>query len=145
VTAVAAAASNLDAERTGLAEAFVGWLTDGVRPARLFADDVFCDLSVPHWRVQAEGADAVFAVREDDHRTDGPGEVRVEALDATSRGFLIQFEERWESAGQRWYCRELIHCIIRDGLISELSVSCTGDWDVALQRTHAAEVALLRP
>jgi hypothetical protein len=126
-----------------LADEFVHWLETGVRPGAMFSDDVFCDLSVPQWRIQAQGADEVFAIREGDHPFTGT--VRVEALDRTSRGFLLQFEERWAADGQDWYCRELIHCIVRDGRISELAIACTGDWDADVQRRHAEQVRLLRP
>jgi hypothetical protein len=104
---------------------------------------VFADLTVPQWRVQAQGTDATFHLREDEHPFQGS--VRVEALDSTSRGFLLQFEERWEAEGQRWYCRELIHCTVAGGRITELAISCTGDWDEAVQQRHADHVRLLRP
>ena len=38
-----------------------------------------------------------FRLREDSHPY--PGKVRVEGLDRTSRGFLLQFEERWQAEG----------------------------------------------
>lgn len=139
----AAAASRIDGEVDGLAREFVTWLETGVRPEALFGAEVFADLSVPHWRVQARGADAVFHLREDDHPF--VGTVRVEAVDRTARGFLIQFEERWVAEGQRWYCRELIHCVVSGGRISELAISCTGDWDEAVQKRHTEQVRLLRP
>jgi hypothetical protein len=125
-----------------LAQLLVTWLETGVRPEGIFAPDVFADLSVPHWRVQAEGVDATFHLREDSHPS--RGKVRIEALDRTSRGFLLQFEERWEAEGQQWYCRELIHCVVTDGWISELAIYCTGDWGEAVQRQHAEQVRLLR-
>jgi hypothetical protein len=81
-------------------------------------------------------------LREDDHPFQG--EVRVEALDRTARGFLIQFEERWAAGGQRWYCRELIHCMVSGGRITELAIYCTGDWDEAVQQRHAQQVRLIR-
>ncbi|KQW47273.1 hypothetical protein ASC77_12375 [Nocardioides sp. Root1257] len=137
------AAADLGEVATTLAARFVTWLETGERPPDLFADDVFADLTVPHWRVQAEGVDAVFHLREDEHPF--PGTVRVEALDRTSRGFLLQFEERWRDGGQDWYCRELIHAVVTDGRISELAISCTGDWDEERQRLHADQVRLLRP
>ncbi len=126
-----------------LAQLVVTWLETGIRPEGMFAQDVFVDLTVPHWRMQDEGVDGAFRVREDDHPQ--PGKLRVEALDRTSRGFLIQFEERWEAGGQQWYCRELIHCVVTDGWISELVIYCTGDWDEAVQRQHAEQVRLIRP
>ena len=126
-----------------LAQAFVTWLETGVRPDSIFAPDVFSDLSLPQWRLQAEGVDGAFRLREEPHPQ--VGKVRVEALDRTSRGFLLQFEERWEAEGQQWYCRELIHCVVTDGWISELAIYCTGDWDEAVQRQHADQVHLIRP
>ena len=126
-----------------LAQAFVTWLETGVRPEGIFAPDVFVDLTVPHWRLQAEGVEGAFHIREDSHPQ--LGKVRVEALDRTSRGYLLQFEERWEAEGQQWYCRELIHCVVTDGWISELAIYCTGDWDEAVQRQHADQVHLIRP
>jgi hypothetical protein len=142
MTATQMSAPVLDAVASDLAQQLVTWLETGVRPDAMFADEVFADLSLPHWRVQAQGADAVFHLREDEHSF--AGEVRVEALDATSRGFLIQFEERWMAEGQRWYCRELIHCVVAAGRITELAVSCTGDWDAAVQQRHAEQVRLVR-
>jgi hypothetical protein len=143
VTASTPAAARLDDERARLSERLVQWLETGDRPDDLFADDVFVDLSLPHWRIQGRGLDTVFGIREGDHPH--RGQVRVEALDRTSRGFLIQFEERWTTKAQQWYCRELIHGIVEGGRISELAVYCTGDWDEAVQRAHAEDVTLLRP
>ncbi len=132
----------IDGGLADLAQELVTWLETGVRPDGMFSDDVFADLSLPQWRVQALGADAAFRLREDSHPF--AGEVRVEALDRTSRGFLIQFEERWQADGQRWYCRELIHCVVTDGWITELDVFCTGDWDEATLQRHSDQVRLLR-
>ena len=47
-----------------------------------------------------------MAVRAEGHPF--PGQVRVERIETTSRGFTIEFEERWGNEGQRWYCREMI-------------------------------------
>ncbi|WP_433038097.1 hypothetical protein [Actinomycetospora sp. CA-053990] len=143
MTAPIGAAVRPDDQHAELADRLVRWLQVGVRCDDLFTEDVFVDLSLPHWRVQGRGVDTIFGIRESEHPSRGT--VRVEALDRTSRGFLIQFEERWTAEAQQWYCRELIHCIVRGGRISELSVYCTGDWDEALQLRHAEEVPLLRP
>ena len=141
MTAVDARRS-LEGGRADLVQRFVSWLETGERPAGMFADGVFADLSVPQWRLQALGADAAFRLREESHPF--PGRVRVEALDPTGRGFLLQFEERWEAEGQQWYSRELVHCAVTDGRISEMTVYCTGDWDEAVQQRHADRVRLLR-
>ena len=136
MTAVDAPSDGPRRRAPGLARRWSRWLETGAGPTDLFADDVFADLTLPQWRVQAQGTDATFHLREDSHPY--PGDVRVEALDRTARGFLIQFEERWEAEGQRWYCRELMHCAVTDGRISEWSVYCTGDWDEAVSAPRGA-------
>lgn len=126
-----------------LAQRLVRWLETGVRDPGLFSDDVFADLTVPHWRLQAAGADATYRLREDSHPF--TGSVHVEGLDRTSRGFLLKFEERWEAEGQQWYCREVIHCVVAGDRVTEIHISCTGDWDEARQRLHTEQVTLIRP
>ncbi|GAA3641600.1 hypothetical protein [Microlunatus ginsengisoli] len=133
----------LDEQLSAVAAALVRWLETGEQQHSLFAPDVLADLSLPHWRLQTDGADATYRLRRDEHPF--PGAVRVEALDRTSRGFLIQFEERWRAEDQDWYCRELIHCAVGEGRITELTVYCTGDWDETVQRRHAEQVRLIRP
>ena len=52
----------------------------------------------------------MFGIREGEHPF--IGRVHVEGLDRTTRGFLLQFEERWDAEGQEWYCRELMHRVV---------------------------------
>jgi hypothetical protein len=118
VTALEATAQ-LDGAAAALATQFVTWLETGVRP------------------------ESMFALREDSHPF--RGEVRVEALDRTARGFALQFEERWVDGGQRWYCRELAHCVVEAGRIAELAIYCTGDWSEKVQQQHVDQVRLIRP
>jgi hypothetical protein len=143
VTALAGAAGAVSGEEARLAETLVRWLETGVRPDDLFTDDAFVDLTVPHWRLQAEGLDEAFRVREGSHPFQGS--VTVRGLDRTTRGFLLEFEERWEAEGQRWYCREMIRADVVGDTIVEMSIFCTGDWDEARQREHAQAVQLIRP
>ena len=135
--------SALDATSATLAEVFVRWLETGVRPDGLFSPAVFGDLSLPQWRVQTSGPDELYAVRAAGHQ--GPHTVRVEQLDRTGRGFLLQFAERWPADGQQWYARELVLAVVEGDRIAELTLYCTGDWDEATQRRHAREVRLVRP
>ena len=131
------------AEAPRLASRLVRWLETGVRPDDLFADDLFTDFSLPQWRLQGTTAEDGFGLRESGHPA--PGKVRVERLEPTDAGFLLQFEERWVAGGQHWYCREMIHACVDGDRITRMDVYCTGDWDEALQRRHAAEVRLARP
>jgi hypothetical protein len=65
-------------------------------------------------------------------------------VEHTDHGFTIEFEERWNAEGQRWYAREMIRADVVDQSIVELSIYCTGDWDEARQREHAESVQLIR-
>lgn len=112
-------------------------------PEGLFAPDCFGDISLPHWRLQATTEQEILAIRLDGHAI--PGQVRVERVDRTEQGFVLQFEERWRAEGQLWYCREMVRADVVDGLIVELAVYCTGDWDEAKQQEHARAVVLARP
>ncbi len=127
---------------TAVAE-FIRFLETGVAGDDLFAPDVFGDVSLPHWRVQSDTRDGLLAIRRDGHPF--PGRVRVERVEPTDRGFTMEFEERWDHEGQRWYCREMVRADVVGATIVELAVYCTGDWDEARQREHAASVRLLRP
>ncbi|TDP89061.1 hypothetical protein [Labedaea rhizosphaerae] len=131
-----------DGTRVAVAN-LIHFLETGAAPEGLFAPDVFADLSLPHWRLQTATAGQIVAVRAEQHPF--PGRVRVERVEPTEHGFTIEFEERWTHEGQSWYCREMIRADLAGDSIVEMSVYCTGDWDEARQREHAAAVALLRP
>jgi hypothetical protein len=124
--------------------ALVAFLETGTPTAGLFADDVFCDFTMPQWRLQARGIDGVVALRKAGHPT--PGTVPRWRCDVTPGGFVLEFEERWGDASQEWYSREMARVdLAGDGAISALSVYCTGDWDRSLAERHRREVTLLRP
>lgn len=133
-------------ERSGpqTAARFVRWLETGEDPGDLFAPDAFGDLSMPHWRLQAGTAKELMALRSQSHPW--PGKVTVERLEPTGRGWVLQIAERWtDDEGADWYCREMFRADVEDGAITDIAISCTGDWDEATVRRHAAEVGLLRP
>jgi hypothetical protein len=143
MTTTAMPVGQLGVDEARLAQLLVAWLETGERPVGLFADDAFADVSLPQWRLQGEGPAEIAAIRATSHPH--PGKVTVSGLDRTSRGFLIEFQERWDAEGQRWYCRELLHCHVADGRVTTVSVYCTGDWDEDVQRRHAQQVRLTRP
>jgi hypothetical protein len=120
----------------------IRYLETGVAPDGLFAPHVFTDMSLPHWRIQATTAEEILAVRAAAHPA--PGRVRVERVERTEHGFTIEIEERWDHEGQHWYCREMIRADVAGQSIVDLSIYCTGDWDEARQRAHAAAVQLVR-
>ncbi|MGZ5185856.1 MAG: hypothetical protein ACXWCO_12185 [Caldimonas sp.] len=134
----------MDAARThAVAERFVRSLETGDPCPGLFAPDVFCDFTPPQWRVQAQGVDAVVALRRRGHP--GPGRVPRWRCDPTPEGFVIEFEERWSDGGRDWYSREMARAELDGEAIRELSVYCTGDWSAERCAQHRAAVALPRP
>jgi hypothetical protein len=130
-------------EATILAGRFIVFLETGTVPDGLFAPNVFCDFTLPKWRLQSEGIDGLVALRKAGHP--GPGRVPRWRCDATATGFVLEFEERWEQDGKDWYSREVARADAPDGAISALSVYCTGDWDADHRAKHAASVRLIRP
>ena len=126
-----------------VAEQLVTFLETGAPPEGLFAPDVFCDLTVPTWRLQASGIEDVVALRKSGH----PAQGRVPRwrFDATPTGFVLEVEEDWQQDGQRWTCRELMRADVGAEGITQFSVYCTGDWDEDRRRQHAEQVTLIRP
>ena len=125
-----------------LADMLVSFLETGTAPAGVFTPDVFCDFTMPRWRLQAQGIEDTVALRRAGHPQ--PGRVPRSRFDATTTGFVLEVEEQWEQDGDSWYCRELFRADVSDGSISQLSVYCTGDWDRARVAEHAQAVRLLR-
>lgn len=110
----------------------------------LFAPDAFADLTFPTWRIQVEGRGALVEVRRRLHPQ--PATVRLEKVVATTDGWAVKLEERWEDGGERWYCREgFIADLDEQGRITDFTLYCTGDWDEARVAEHARAVTLLRP
>ncbi len=130
-------------EAEKVAARLIAFLETGVAEAGLFAEDVFCDFTLPRWRLQAHGAKDAIALRLHGH----PGTSKVTRFrcDPTSRGFVLEVEEEWQDKGENWYCRELFRADVRGTAIAELAVYCTGDWDARRRAEHTREVRLLRP
>lgn len=122
---------------------FIRFLETGEVPEGLFAQDLFLDFTPPLWRMQASGLQAAVALRRAGHPS--PGTVSRWRTDRTEKGFVLELEEVWHAAGRDWYCREMVRADVSDGVIADLSVYCTGDWDAARQARHAREEVLLRP
>jgi hypothetical protein len=130
-------------EALTLSQRLIEFLETGDVPDGLFTADIFCDFTMPKWRLQAEGLDAVVALRKAGHPA--PGKVPRWRCDATDTGFVLEVEERWNQDGEEWYCREFMRADAPRGVVSALSVYCTGDWDTEQRAKHAASVKLIRP
>jgi hypothetical protein len=137
-------ATTAPVEARALAEAYVAYLESGQAAPGLYAPDVFLDVTVPRWRLQASGIDDALAVRSTHHPQ--PGRVPRFRFDPTPTGFVLELEETWDDdAGEHWYCRELFRADTGPEGITHMSVYCTGDWDTARVAEHAAAVVLIRP
>jgi hypothetical protein len=126
-----------------LADGFIAFLESGEPPDGLFAPDVFCDFTLPHWRLQADEVTGLVALRRRGHP--GPSRVVRSRFDETPAGFVLEFEERWEDASGSWYSRELARADVGDAGITQLSIYCTGDWSAAREEEHRSTVRLIRP
>jgi hypothetical protein len=126
-----------------VAEKLIVFLETGEVRDGLFAPDVFCDFTMPTWRLQASGFDECVALRVGAH----PGTATVPRwrFDPIPTGFVLELEEVWDAEGEHWTCREMFRADMSDAGITELSVYCTGDWDAARRAEHGAAVTLLRP
>jgi hypothetical protein len=127
----------------GAAERFVRYLETNADPAAVFADDAFCDLVLPMWRLQAESAAGAHALRTGGHPH--LGQIEVRRADPTPTGFLVEVRETWtDPEGRTWTCLEAMRADVVDGLITDLVVYCTGDWDEEQVERHGAAVELSR-
>jgi hypothetical protein len=131
------------AQTSEIAAQFVRYLETGEPTPGLFTARVFCDFTLPRWRLQAQGVDPVLALRKQGHPC--PGKVPRYRVDPTPTGFVLEVEEEWSAGGEDWYCREIFRADLVDGAIDSLSVYCTGDWDTSRRAQHAREVQLPRP
>ena len=137
-----APATGCDRVARRLADDLITFLETGRSPDGLWSPNVFCDFSMPVWRLQAEGVVAAEQLRRQGH----PGSSRVlrARFDPIPTGFVLEVEEQWDDADETWYCREFFRADIADGSISALSIYCTGDWDSAQVRRHAESTPLIR-
>jgi hypothetical protein len=122
---------------------FIAFLETGEVAADLFAPDVFADVTLPTWRLQAADIDGLVAIRREGHPS--TGRVTQHRVDLIPDGFVLEFSESWEQDGDEWSSREMMRASVHDGLIAEVSIYCTGDWNTQRVTEHAAAVTLLRP
>jgi hypothetical protein len=122
---------------------FIRFLETGLPPDGLFSPEVFCDFTLPRWRLQARGLGPLLELRQRGHP--GSGSVPKSRCDPTPSGFVLEVEEEWRHDGTDWYAREMFRADVVEDHIVALSVYCTGDWDRARREQHAREVQLLQP
>jgi len=125
-------------ERDALASALVEAMSSGVVPDDTFADDVFFDLNVPDWRYQVQGIETLrmmLATELD------PAAVEHQDVTPTLEGFVLELSVK----NERYYSRQMFNVRTRGGLISEVTMYCTGNWSLDQLARQQAEAPMLRP
>ena len=89
--------SGADVAARDLAGKLMTFMETGVPPAGLFTPDVFCDFTMPQWRLQAQGIEDVTALRKAGHQ--GPSSVPRSRFDLTAAGFVLEVRG---AVGRRW-------------------------------------------
>jgi hypothetical protein len=106
--------------------AFLTGIEDASLPEDIFCKDVVLDATVPNWRFQVEGADAVRDELGRWYADRGHfGEVRRHPID---EGELVEFTLSWEEAGVPHSCHQAHIVRLRDGRIANDTVFCGGRW-----------------
>ena len=128
------AAAEREALASGLVEAMsTGKVRDGV-----FTEDVFFDLNVPEWRYQVQGVDTLRNMVATDV---DPAPVECTRLTPTIGGFVLELAVK----NDRYYSRQLYNVRTRGGLIFEVTMYCTGNWNLEQVERQRAEAPMLRP
>ncbi len=128
------AADERDALALGLAETIA---SGKVRPG-VFADNVFFDMNVPEWRYQLQGVDTLANALAADIT---PGSIESVRIVPTLSGFVLELATR----EPKHTSRQLYLVETRGGLISEVTMYCTGDWDAQTEARQRAEAPMIRP
>jgi hypothetical protein len=131
------------AEAERLCERFHEAFTTFEAGEDVFAPDVFCDLNMPVWRFQLQGREAFGA--QIARINQGPSRVEILRTVPTSSGFVAEHVEHQDVDGEDHSARRLVLCEVREGLITDVTVYCSGEWDDELRARHAAEAPMIRP
>lgn len=126
------------AERERLAAGLTEALTSGKVPEGVFTDDFFLDINVPQWRYQLQGIEAFRKMLADDV---APSAIEAMQVTPTFEGFVVELSTRDPEHSYRQLC--LVRT--RGGLISEVTLYCTGPWDAATETRQRAEAPMIRP
>lgn len=112
--------------------------------AALYRADVLFDASVPYWRYQLQGRDAVAEQMREELAAAG-GAARVTGVRATptGEGVVVELEARFDAEDGERLWRE-VHVVRTDGeAVVEHAVYCTGVWDAATIARHAVEAPMV--
>lgn len=113
--------------------------------AELYRPDALLDVSVPQWRYQLQGREAIRqALAEELAPLDGSARVTGQRATQTDDGVVVELEVRFEQDGEERQWRE-VHLFHTDGAaITEHLNYCTGVWDAATIARQAVEAPMVR-
>ena len=112
--------------------------------AELYRPDALLDVSVPQWRYQLQGREAIRqALAEELAPLAGSGRVTGQRATRTDDGVVVELEVRFEQDGEERQWRE-VHLFHTDGTaITEHRNYCTGVWDAATIARQAVEAPMV--
>ena len=113
--------------------------------AELYRPDALLDVSVPQWRYQLQGREAIRqALAEELAPLVGGARVTGQRATRTDDGVVVELEVRFVQDGEERQWRE-VHLFHTDGTaITEHLNYCTGVWDAATIARQAVEAPMVR-
>jgi ketosteroid isomerase-like protein len=113
--------------------------------AELYRPDALLDVSVPQWRYQLQGREAIReALAEELAPLVGSARVTGQRATQTDDGVVVELEVRFVQDGEDRQWRE-VHLFHTDGTaITEHLNYCTGVWDAATIARQAVEAPMVR-
>lgn len=113
--------------------------------AELYRPDALFDGSVPQWRYQLQGREAIREMLgEEAAYLTGGARVTGWRVTPTDDGLVAEIEVRFHHDGEERLWRE-VHLFHTDGeAITEHVNYCTGIWDAATIARHAVEAPMVR-
>ena len=121
-----------------VAERFVRFV-ETTDPDGVLADDVFCDINVPEWRFQMQGAASAVGWM----KSETPDGCTVPSwrCDPMDSGVVVEVEQRLGDD----LSRNLHRLEVRDGKITQWTMYCTGVWTPETQERQRREAPMIRP
>ncbi len=138
-----------DAARVTYAPTIAGKLLDALathdipRVASLYAPDAVLDAHVPQWRYQIQSGNAIAAVIDEEYPS--PVRFRTARTFGTGDWQVLEVEAWFSQDGEERLFHEIDLLRLDAGVIAEHVVYCTGIWDAATIRRHAAKAPMVRP
>lgn len=113
--------------------------------AELYRPDALLDVSVPQWRYQLQGREAIRqALAEELAPLVGSARVTRQRATRTDDGVVVELEVRFVQDDEERQWRE-VHLFHTDGVaITEHLNYCTGVWDAATIARQAVEAPMVR-